>query len=151
MTTVWFPRLDEIKGDDEIKEGWEKLRENISKKRYIKMKPQGSNGLEFPVPIDLIIVIQQYNCWRKAIVLEEMDYKKCTGFLDTVKKAIPEADGAKEVRISYYMYSCEQKKWIFQRNPVHITIEDFYRLFNVYNAIKNGNEKHAIENGLEKL
>ena len=149
MTEIWFPKIDTIKGDNAVKNAWDEFRKKIKKKRNIRIEPQGCNKKSFVVPVELIVVIQQRNYWLKAIVLEELNFREC-GYIDCVRKGIPEYDGENEIRICYWIYDKTKNQWIFRKEPIMMPVSDFVRLKTIYQSIKMGVTEIAEQLGLEK-
>jgi hypothetical protein len=102
--------------------------------------------------VDLVIVLQQRNCWLKAIVLEELNFKRSPNFdeyMECLKKSVPEADAENELRFGYWLYI--NGEWKVRNQSLLIPITDYHRLISIYNSIKMGVTEVAEDIGLEQL
>ncbi len=95
MTVVWFPKLNTINGDNAVRKAWEDLRKKL--KNRTKITIEGYDN-----PIEWIVVIQQHDHYRKAIVMEKIVFTR--QYIEHVKKRISEAIHDPEIRITWWEY-----------------------------------------------
>ena len=137
MTVVWFPRVDEIKGDDTIRKAWKELKEKLKKRTKIRFEG-------FEDPIEWTVVIQQHDDYRKAIVMEKIVFT--SQHMDYVRRKIPEAIHDPEIRITYWLYDSTKDEWVPKEDvelgrikgwaPPLIPTCDFERLCRIYDYLK---------------
>lgn len=137
MTVIVFPKINRIKGNQEDKDRWRELRDLVRKRKKLKLR-----DCEY-LDIDWIIVIQQHDDHKKAIVMEKIIFTdEC---VEKIRKRVPEAVVDPEIRITWWSYR-NKGVWKPEKEikegrielipPVLIPVRDFTKLIHLFTLLE---------------